>query len=163
MLYSILLTIDVLLAIGLVVLVLLQHGRGADAGAAFGSGASATVFGARGSGSFLSRSTAVFATLFFINSLGLAYIVSHQPTDRSIIDQLENSPQPSPGPIEGEAADVPAADVPVNEDVSATDSAPASDVPVINESTKNRPADAPEAAPSDVPPTGDVRPEDVPN
>ncbi|HEX2243063.1 MAG TPA: preprotein translocase subunit SecG [Gammaproteobacteria bacterium] len=97
MLYGILLIIDVLLAIGIIALVLLQHGKGADAGAAFGSGASATVFGARGSASFLSRTTAVFATLFFINSVGLAFIVSHQPADRSVTEQLMNKP----------AADVP--------------------------------------------------------
>ncbi len=97
MLYGILLIIDVLLAIGIIALVLLQHGKGADAGAAFGSGASATVFGARGSASFLSRTTAAFATLFFINSLGLAFIVSHQPLDHSVTEQLMNKP----------AADVP--------------------------------------------------------
>lgn len=94
MLYSILLIIDVLLAIGLIVLILLQHGKGADAGAAFGSGASATVFGARGSASFLSRTTAALATLFFINSLSLAFIISHQPTDQSVTEQLVNERSP---------------------------------------------------------------------
>ncbi|HEY5740196.1 MAG TPA: preprotein translocase subunit SecG [Gammaproteobacteria bacterium] len=75
---SILLVIQVLLSISLIALILLQHGKGADAGAAFGSGASATVFGARGSGNFMSRATTVVAVLFFIVCLSLAYISSHR-------------------------------------------------------------------------------------
>ena len=75
---SILLVIQVLLSISLIALILLQHGKGADAGAAFGSGASSTVFGARGSGNFLSRATAIIATLFFIVCLGLAYLAANR-------------------------------------------------------------------------------------
>ncbi len=74
-----------LIALMIIVLVLIQRGKGADAGAAFGAGASGTVFGARGSGSFFSRLTAVFATLFFVTSLGLAYLstqVSRDPDSR---------------------------------------------------------------------------------
>lgn len=67
-----------LVAILVIVLVLLQRGKGADAGAAFGAGASGTVFGARGSASFFSRATAVLATLFFASSLGLAYLSSQR-------------------------------------------------------------------------------------
>ncbi len=62
---ALLIVLQVLLSIALIALVLLQHGKGADAGAAFGSGASATVFGARGSGNFLTKATAIIATLFF--------------------------------------------------------------------------------------------------
>ena len=81
---SILLVAQVLLSISLIVLILMQHGKGADAGAAFGSGASATVFGAKGSGNFLSRATTVIAILFFIVCLSLAYISSRQNVpDRS--------------------------------------------------------------------------------
>ena len=69
-----------LIALLIIVLVLLQRGKGADAGAAFGAGASGTVFGARGSSSFFSRATAVCATLFFVSSLALAYL-SSQATD----------------------------------------------------------------------------------
>jgi preprotein translocase subunit SecG len=65
-----------LIALLIIVLVLLQRGKGADAGAAFGAGASGTVFGARGSSSFFSRATAVCATLFFVSSLTLAYLSS---------------------------------------------------------------------------------------
>jgi preprotein translocase subunit SecG len=67
-----------LIALGIIALVLLQRGKGADAGAAFGAGASGTVFGARGSGSFFSRATAVLATLFFASSLTLAYLSSQR-------------------------------------------------------------------------------------
>ncbi len=65
-----------LIALLIIVLVLLQRGKGADAGAAFGAGASGTVFGARGSASFFSRATAVCATAFFVSSLALAYLSS---------------------------------------------------------------------------------------
>jgi preprotein translocase subunit SecG len=78
--HTVLLVVQVLTAISLVVFILLQHGRGADAGAAFGSGASSTVFGARGSGNFLSRTTAVLAMVFVANSLGLAWIAKERVT-----------------------------------------------------------------------------------
>ena len=74
MIETLLVVFHVLLAAGLIGLVLIQHGKGADAGAAFGSGASATVFGARGAASFLTRATSVLATLFFLTSLALAYV-----------------------------------------------------------------------------------------
>ena len=67
----------VLVALGIVGLVLLQHGKGADMGSGFGGGASSSLFGATGSANFLSRMTAVLATLFFITSLGLAYLATH--------------------------------------------------------------------------------------
>jgi preprotein translocase subunit SecG len=81
---SILLVVQVLLSISLIVLILMQHGKGADAGAAFGSGASATVFGARGSGNFLSRATTVIAILFFLVCLALAYVSSNRATPESV-------------------------------------------------------------------------------
>jgi preprotein translocase subunit SecG len=76
---SVLLTIHVLVAITIVFLVLLQHGKGADMGAAFGSGSSGSLFGATGSANFLSRTTAALATVFFLTSLGLAYLATHKP------------------------------------------------------------------------------------
>ena len=88
--YSILVAIDVLIAASLIGLVLIQNGKGATAGAAFGGGggggASSTVFGARGSASFLTRATAILAALFFINSIALAYIASHRPVAESVLD-----------------------------------------------------------------------------
>ncbi len=73
---TLLIVIQVLCAIAIIVLVLLQHGKGADMGAAFGSGASGSLFGASGSANFLSRSTAILATVFFAATLGLAYSAS---------------------------------------------------------------------------------------
>lgn len=75
-LQTILLVAQVLIAVGLIGLILIQHGKGADAGAAFGSGASSTVFGSQGSSSFLTRATAILAFLFLANSLTLAFIAS---------------------------------------------------------------------------------------
>ena len=95
MLYSVLVSIDVLIAAGLIGLVLIQQGKGANAGAAFGSGASGTVFGARGSASFLTRATAILATLFFINSLVLAYLASHRPVSESVMESATQVQQPS--------------------------------------------------------------------
>ncbi len=76
-----------LIALLIIALVLLQRGKGADAGAAFGAGASGTVFGARGSGSFFSRATAVCATAFFVTSLTLAYLSSQSSSaPSSLVD-----------------------------------------------------------------------------
>ncbi|MBV1951249.1 MAG: preprotein translocase subunit SecG [Cycloclasticus sp.] len=87
-LFAIVLTLHVLVASVMVGLILIQHGKGADAGAAFGSGASGTVFGSKGSGSFLTRSTAILATTFFITSLSLAYLGGNRTGSTDIIDQL---------------------------------------------------------------------------
>lgn len=76
--FQIILAIHIVIAFVLIVLVLLQQGKGADAGANFGGGSSQSVFGSRGSATFLSRTTAVLATLFFITSLSLAYIASKE-------------------------------------------------------------------------------------
>lgn len=85
---SILLIAQVLLSITLIGLILIQHGKGADAGAAFGSGASATVFGARGSGNFLSKATAIIAIMFFVVSLSLAYLAANREGPESVIDSV---------------------------------------------------------------------------
>ena len=86
----------VLLAVAIIVIVLLQRGKGADAGAGFGAGASGTVFGARGSASFLSRTTAVLATLFFLTSLGLTYLFSQNKAATSVVDTVK---QEAPAPL----------------------------------------------------------------
>lgn len=86
MLYQIIIVIHILLGIGIIGLVLMQQGKGADAGATFGGGASGSVFGAQGSASFLSRTTAIFATLFFITSLGLAILSGRQSKHVDILD-----------------------------------------------------------------------------
>ena len=86
---SVVLIVHVLISAAIIGLVLLQRGKGADAGAAFGSGASGTVFGARGASNFLSRTTAVLATAFFLTSLGLAYLGSQRAPVESMMDAVE--------------------------------------------------------------------------
>lgn len=83
MLYQVIIVFHLILGIGVIGLVLMQQGKGADAGATFGGGASGSVFGAQGSATFLSKTTAIFATLFFITSLSLAVLSGsqHQKTD----------------------------------------------------------------------------------
>jgi len=100
----------------------LQHGKGADAGAAFGSGASATVFGAKGSASFLSRTTAILAALFFVTSMALAYFASQTGVQTGIMEQAEATAVEQPAPP-------PESDVPLAPVVPGADAQ--SDVPAI--------------------------------
>ncbi|KXJ49617.1 MAG: preprotein translocase subunit SecG [Cycloclasticus sp. Phe_18] len=94
--FAIVLSVHVLIAALMIGLILIQHGKGADAGAAFGSGASGTVFGAKGSGNFLSRSTAILAALFFSTSLALAYLGGNRAEPEDIVDGLTiSNPAPS--------------------------------------------------------------------
>jgi len=92
-LQTILLVFHVLVAVLLIGMVLFQRGKGADAGAGFGAGASGTVFGARGSANFLSRTTAVLATLFFCTSLGLAYLGSQREVPTGIVESVVGEEQ----------------------------------------------------------------------
>ncbi len=98
--------VHVLVAVAVVGLVLLQHGKGADMGAAFGSGSSGSLFGASGSANFLSRSTAVLATVFFLTSMGLAYFAS-APKPGPVPLAVPTAPEAAPAPAE--PADVPVA------------------------------------------------------
>jgi preprotein translocase subunit SecG len=91
MLQTIVLVAHVGIALLIIGLVLLQRGKGADAGTGFGAGASGTVFGARGSATFFSRATGVLATFFFVTSLALAYLATQQTAPRSL---LEGAPVP---------------------------------------------------------------------
>jgi preprotein translocase subunit SecG len=84
---SLLLLVHVAVAVTLCGLVLLQHGKGADMGAAFGSGSSGSLFGASGSANFLSRSTAVLAAVFFLSSLGLTYLGSTRSAPKDVMQQ----------------------------------------------------------------------------
>lgn len=95
--------VHVLVAAGVVGLVLLQHGKGADMGAAFGSGSSGSLFGATGSANFLSRSTAVLATVFFLTSMGLAYFTGRpaQQTVAPAVAPVQAPAQPAmPAPAQ---------------------------------------------------------------
>lgn len=104
---AVLLTIHVLLAIGVIGLVLMQQGKGADAGAAFGSGSSATVFGAGGSGSFLTRMTTLMAALFFVTSIALAvHAANREAESDSVVDSTAPAAQEQAQPAEqGSGAD----------------------------------------------------------
>jgi len=97
------------LCVGIIGLVLLQRGKGADAGAGFGAGASGTVFGARGSASFLSRTTAILATLFFVTCLTLAYLGGKKTASTSVVDRIPISSASSS--VSSEALQVPATPV----------------------------------------------------
>ena len=129
---QVVLGIHTLIAVLVIVLVLMQRGKGADVGAAFGSGASGTVFGARGSASFFSRATAVLATLFFVSSLGLAYLSSQETTaPDSLLDAMPETVQEAdpgagelPAPAGSEGVDaLPSleapAEVPENDTIDA--------------------------------------------
>lgn len=97
-LFSTVLLVHILAAIGVIGLVLVQHGKGADMGAAFGSGASGSLFGATGSANFLSRTTAVLAAVFFVTSLSLAYIASSKPKTSGSVMQDAVTSQAVSGP-----------------------------------------------------------------
>jgi len=101
-----------LIALLIIALVLLQRGKGADAGAAFGAGASGTVFGARGSSSFFSRATAVCATLFFVSSLTLAYLSSQGSAEPASL--LEDAPivEVEPEAVPDLSDEMPVSDLP---------------------------------------------------
>jgi preprotein translocase subunit SecG len=97
------LVLHVLAALGIIGLVLLQHGKGADVGAAFGSGASGSVFGATGSANFLSRATAILAVVFFLTSMGLTYFSSRTAPESAGVMGNRAPPAPSlPGQIPGQ-------------------------------------------------------------
>jgi len=88
--YNFVLGIHILIGISVIGLVLIQHGKGADMGAAFGSGASGSLFGSSGSANFLSRTTAVLAAIFFITSLSLSYIATNRPrAGGSVMDKVK--------------------------------------------------------------------------
>lgn len=99
------------LCVGIIGLVLLQRGKGADAGAGFGAGASGTVFGARGSTSFLSRTTAILATLFFVTCLTLAYLGSKREAATSVVDRVMSSSSASSASSSSNILQLPAAPV----------------------------------------------------
>ena len=120
MVTNILLVVHLIVAVTIVVLVLLQQGRGADAGAAFGGGSSQSLFGARGSANFLSRLTSILTTGFFLSSLTLAYIYTQSTQDTSIIgdgsvtetvvtDEASEVPSTGTDTTQSENGDVPAA------------------------------------------------------
>lgn len=108
------LVVHVIAALAIIGLVLLQHGKGADMGAAFGSGSAGSVFGSSGSANFLSRTTAVVATIFFISSIGLTIVSAKRTTDKGIMAQPAGQPAQSlPAQIPTPPSSAPASAVPV--------------------------------------------------
>lgn len=124
---TILTVLQVFLSLGLIGLILIQHGKGADAGAAFGSGASQTVFGSQGSGSFLTRTTAILATLFFLTSMAMAFFAARNAAEPAglmdDVDAMPSSVELNRVPA-AQSSDVPA--LPGSASVNET----ASDVPM---------------------------------
>ena len=119
---NVLIVLHVVVALGIIGLVLLQHGKGADMGSGFGGGASGSLFGATGSANFLSRTTAVLAAVFFILSLALAYVATRRPAEEGggVIDAIR-ARQTQPDKPEAKkdqekpAADAPQPPAPLNE------------------------------------------------
>ncbi|NKN32029.1 preprotein translocase subunit SecG [Marichromatium bheemlicum] len=153
---TILTIVQVFLSLGLIGLVLIQHGKGADAGAAFGSGASQTVFGSQGSGSFLTRATAIIATLFFLTSMALAYFATQVGEPEGFMEDMDEAVLIEAAPETLVPSDVPS--IPgVEADNTATPGA--SDIPAVpaaeisvdsdeNSASMAGPADGEQADPS---------------
>ncbi|MCA8065647.1 preprotein translocase subunit SecG [Burkholderia sp. AU38729] len=114
---TLIIVVQVLSALGVIGLVLLQHGKGADMGAAFGSGASGSLFGATGSANFLSRTTGILATIFFVATLALTYLGSYKSTPSAgVLGGVATAPASAPAvaasAAAGSAASAPGQDVP---------------------------------------------------
>jgi preprotein translocase subunit SecG len=123
MIEILILLVHVIAAVGVIGLVLLQHGKGADMGAAFGSGSSGSLFGASGSANFLSRTTGVLAAVFFLTSMGLTYVTSHKPQQSSVMDahKTEQPATQPPAQAPGAASKPVEAPLPVDGDSKAKD------------------------------------------
>ncbi len=114
---TLILVVHVLVALSIIGLVLLQHGKGADVGAAFGGGASGSLFGASGSANFLSRTTAILAAVFFATSLGLTWYSSHKREQGGVMSNRTTTSEPvtspavpvqnSPAPDMGKTQEIP--------------------------------------------------------
>lgn len=127
-LLTVVLAVQMLTALGMIGLILLQHGKGADMGAAFGSGASGSLFGATGSANFLSRSTAVLAAVFFVCTLLLAYFGNLRPADSgSVLERAGTSAPaaPAPAPAASGAAQIPGTSTPAAAAPAAVPATPA--------------------------------------
>jgi preprotein translocase subunit SecG len=137
--------VQVIAALAVIVLVLLQHGKGADMGAAFGGGASGSLFGATGSANFLSRTTGVVATVFFLATLGLAYTgtASKRPASDTggVMGTVPATPAPAPKDIP-----TPSGQTPQSAPPAAVPALPSSATPPVPPATSDAPP-----KPSDIP------------
>ncbi len=116
------LVLHVIAALSIIGLVLLQHGKGADVGAAFGSGASGSLFGSSGSSNFLSRATAILAVVFFVTSMGLTWFSSKKTADRGVMAAPT-------GPTKSVPSDIPVPSVPAVPPAPADDGSKSGSVP----------------------------------
>ena len=125
---TIVLAVQMLTALGMIGLILVQHGKGADMGAAFGSGGSGSLFGASGSANFLSRTTAVLAAVFFICTLALAYFGNLRPADSGSVLERSGAVAPAvvPAPAASGAATIPGTTAPL---AAASSAAPPAATP----------------------------------
>lgn len=146
MIYNILLIVQIIVSAGLIVLILMQQGKGADAGAAFGSGASGTVFGSQGSGNFLSRMTAILAAVFFLNCLALAWLVTNRDTETgSVMEQIQTEETVPASPAATSTNNNANSEVPALPEADGAEEVdPASTVPAVPESTESEVPAVPE-------------------
>jgi preprotein translocase subunit SecG len=145
---SLLIVIQVMCAISIIVLILLQHGKGADMGAAFGSGASGSLFGASGSANFLSRATAVLASIFFLTTIGMAYTATTGRSGAAKVDRggvMSTVGKSAPAPAGAPAAPAGPAEIP------ATPAPQSGAAPSPAGAGTNGTAPAPASRPSDIP------------
>ena len=149
MLHNVVLVVHVLCAGMIIGLVLLQRGKGAEAGTGFGAGASGTVFGARGSANFLSRATGVLATVFFITSLALAYLSTQRSAPTSLLDApAQTAPAPQTPTTTQPPASTPAAQGATPAPPATTPAPPATtDLPQLPKDSQSPPSgDTPPAS-----------------
>ena len=100
--WGILLFVHIVVSVLMIMVILLQTGKGASMGAAFGGGSSQTVFGSAGPVGFLNKLTTVIAVVFMLTSLVLAFLAAHPPTTKSLVDEVQQQEAPlTPGPVEG--------------------------------------------------------------
>jgi preprotein translocase subunit SecG len=127
---NIIVGLHVVIALAIIGLVLLQHGKGADMGSGFGSGSSGSLFGATGSANFLSRATAALATVFFLTSLGLAYLASNKPkSSGGVLDAVKKELSVPAAPAAGKPAAESAAGAPKPAAPAPAEGSKAKDVP----------------------------------
>lgn len=152
--YNIVLAVHIVFAVAMIGLILIQHGKGADAGASFGAGAAGTVFGASGSANFLSRATAILAGLFFITSLSLAAFARKEAADQLRLDVVDTAPVTAPvmphspvaAPAPAQVSGEPAAQ---EQTVQAAETTPAETTPAKSD-TQSTESKAESPAASDV-------------
>jgi len=153
--FSFLLVVQILVSVSIIALVMLQHGKGADMGAAFGSGSSGTVFGARGSGSFLTRATGILAAIFFINCILIAspLLRNTERTGGGVADQLEQQVQQQQQQQQAERA---AVDIPEVPSAAAVETAVEAEPAAATEAAQSAPAVEQPAAVEEKPAADDV-------